>query len=111
MPNASSPNPRVGMQGSPEPIAALNRIRILEYTRPWAEREPLVDIRTHCRDVVFADNLCPFLRRRTADMLNHAQSSLPIGIRLKVGTALRTLSLQKGGWDRYFERMRAEHPS
>jgi len=96
--------------GSPEPIAALNRVRILELDRCWTEREPLVDIRNYCPDVVPVERICPYLRRTAADMLNVAQNSLPPGYQLKVGTALRTLSMQKGGWDRYHERMREEHP-
>lgn len=102
---------RAGLQGSPEPIAALNRIRITEYSLPWPEREPLVDIRTYCPGLLFAERLCPFLRRRVADMLNQAHASLPAGFHFRIGTALRTYSMQKGGWDRYHERMREEHPT
>ena len=102
---------RIGMQGSPEPIAALNRIRIAEYSVAWSEREPLVDIRTYCPNVIPVERLCPFLRTRVADMLNSAQDSLPPGFRLKIGTTLRTLSMQKSGWDKYLERMRDEHPT
>lgn len=96
--------------GTPEPIAALNRVKILEYSLPWEAREPLVDIRVHCPDVVCNAGICPYLRKPVADMLNQAQSSLPSGYRLKVGTALRTLSMQKRGWDGYHQRMRTEHP-
>jgi zinc D-Ala-D-Ala dipeptidase len=98
------------LQGTAEPIAALNRIKILELSRPWAEREPLVDIRDYCPDVVPVERICPYLRRTAADMLNRAQATLPSGYRLKVGTAARTLGMQKGGWDRYHERTRQEHP-
>src|SRR5690349_7415593 len=87
------------LQGAPEPIAALNRVHISEYEHAWDQREPLVDIRTYCPGVSLAENLCPFLRVRVADMLNQAQNALPPGYRLRVGTALRTLSMQKGGWD------------
>jgi D-alanyl-D-alanine dipeptidase len=99
------------MKGAPEPIAGLNRVRILEYPQSWNEREPLVDIRSHCPHFFFGDRFCPFLRLRVADMLNRAQDSLPDGRRLRVATALRTLSMQKGGWDNYFKRMREEHPA
>ncbi len=102
---------RTTLQGSPEPIAALNRVRIIELGLPWADRVPLVDIRTYCPGMLFADHLCPFLRRPVADMLNRAHLSLPPGFRFKIGTALRTLSMQKGGWDRYLARMREEHPA
>lgn len=99
------------IQGSPEPIAALNRIHILEYAQDWTAREPLVDIRTYCPNVRFAEKICPFLRQRVADMVNVAQDSLPGGFEFKVATALRTFSMQQSGWDRYFARMREEHPT
>jgi D-alanyl-D-alanine dipeptidase len=107
----SGPSQRMGMQGAPEPIAALNRVHILEVARPWNEREPLVDVRTYCPHFFFGDRICPFLRLRVADMLNHAHNSLPTDRRLRIATALRTLSMQKGGWDNYFKRMREEHPA
>lgn len=109
----SIPTPRSSrpsLKGAPEPIAALNRVRITEYARPWQEREPLEDIRHYCPDVVCVERICPYLRRTVADKLNHAQASLPAGYRLKAGTALRTLSMQSHGWDNYFKRMREEHP-
>lgn len=91
-------------QGAPEPIAALNRVKILETN------EPLVDIRSFCPHVVIPETVCPYLRQTVAEKLNRAQSALPEGYRLKIGTALRTLTMQKGGWDRYFQRMKDEHP-
>jgi D-alanyl-D-alanine dipeptidase len=97
--------------GSPEPIAALNRVKILELDRPWHERERLVDVRVHCPDVVWSERICPYLRESVANRLNQAQSTLPPGYRLKAGTALRTLSMQKGGWDGYFKRIQEEHPT
>jgi D-alanyl-D-alanine dipeptidase len=96
--------------GSPEPIAALNRVRITELSQPWQHREPLVDIRLHCPGVLLHEWVCPYLRVTVADMLNRAQALLPEGYRLKVGTALRTLKMQSSGWDGYFARMKAEHP-
>jgi len=101
---------RLPMQGAPEPIAALNRVRILERAKPYAEREPLMDIRLFCPEVRFSEGVCPYLRRTVAEMLNKAQASLPDGYRLKVGTALRTLSMQRAGWDGYFRRMQEAHP-
>ncbi len=106
--NASPP---IVKQGAPEPIAALNRIRILEQALPWAQREPLVDVRVACPDVVWSSHVCPYLRRSVAEMVNKAQSSLPAGHRLRAGTALRTLSMQSGGWDGFFRRMKEEHPA
>ena len=91
-------------QGAPEPIAALNRIKILETG------EPLVDIRDACPGVQMREEACPFLRARVAEMLNRAQDALPAGYRFRVGTALRTLSMQRKGWDGYFAQMREAHP-
>jgi zinc D-Ala-D-Ala dipeptidase len=97
-------------QGAPEPIAALNRVRILEYAVPFAEREPLVDIREFCPDVVVRENVCPYLRRGVAERVNAAQASLPAGYKLKVKSALRTLAAQRFGWDNYHKKLREEHP-
>lgn len=102
---------RLVKQGAPEPIAALNRVKILELTKPWAEREPLVDVRLACPEVVWAAHVCPYLRQSVAEMVNKAQASLPAGYRLRAGTALRTLSMQRGGWDGYYRRMQEEHPT
>ncbi|HLJ53606.1 MAG TPA: M15 family metallopeptidase [Chthonomonadaceae bacterium] len=99
-----------GLRGAPEPIAALNRVTILERSVPWTQREPLVDIRAYCPGLRFAERICPFLRVCAADRLKAAVASLPPGFHFKIGTALRTLAMQKGGWDRYMERMRSEHP-
>ena len=43
-------------------------------------------------------------------MLNFAQTCLPRGYTLLVGTCLRTLSMQKRGWDNYYKSKREEHP-
>ncbi len=102
------PNPR--LQGAPEPIAALNKVKISEARLPWADREPLVDLRAHCPEILLSDHICPYLRRTVANMLNSAQAGLPHGLRLKAGSALRTVSMQKSGWDGYHKRLREEHP-
>lgn len=107
----SNSSARIAKQGAPEPIAALNRVRILEQALPWTQREPLVDVRVACPEVVWTERICPYLRRPVAEMVNRAQSSLPSGYRLRAGTALRTLSMQSGGWDGYFRRMQEEHPT
>ena len=91
-------------QGSPEPIAALNRIHIVESD------EPLVDIRDICPAVDVTEKVCPYLRATVAVMLNQAAASLPAGYSFRIGTALRTRSMQMGGWDRYFQKMKDEHP-
>lgn len=91
--------------GAPEPIAALNRVRIRE------NYEPLVDIREHCPLVeVPLEVTCPFLRATVARMLHTASLSLPRGYRLRAGTCLRTLAMQKDLWDGYYQKLKAEHP-
>lgn len=106
-----APEAAKGKIGSPEPIAALNRVKIQELMLPWSAREPLADVRTACPSVVLSEKLCPYLRARVAEMLNRAQSALPSGYRLKVGTCLRTRRMQAHGWDSYFARMKEEHPN
>lgn len=96
--------------GAPEPIAALNRVKITEYALPLEQREPLVDVRLYCPGVAITDTLCPYFRKTPADMLNKAQASLKDGMKLRVHTVLRTRAMQKRGWDGYFKRMQEEHP-
>lgn len=98
------------LQGAPEPIAALNRIPITEYLQPYDTREPLVDVRHHCPNIQLTDRVCPYLRRHVADMLNRANLSLPAGHVLRAGTCLRTLTMQKDGYDRYYGKVREAHP-
>lgn len=102
---------RGGKPGAPEPIAALNRVRILETALPWMERDPLVDIRLFCPTIQTLERICPYLRREVAQRLNAAQASLPSGYRLRAHTALRTLAMQKRNWDGYFQRLREENPT
>lgn len=91
--------------GSLEPIAALNRVKIYETG------EVLVDIRERCPGVIIKDDkTLPYLRITVADMLHKAQCSIPQGYCLQVGTALRSLDMQKNGWDGFFARMKEEHP-
>jgi D-alanyl-D-alanine dipeptidase len=91
-------------QGAPEPIAALNRVRIVE------NGEPLVDIREFCPQIVVTPRVCPYLRRTVAEMLNRAASSLPDGFSFRAATALRTLARQKKGWERFYRAVQKEHP-
>lgn len=93
-----------GRPGTPEPIAALNRVRLEE------SGEPLVDLRRHCPGVRVSRKCLPFLRAGVADMLSRAQESLPTGWRLWVRTALRTLDMQREMYDRNFEALRQKHP-
>ncbi len=103
--------PKAIRLGAPEPIAALNRIKITEYALPLAEREPLVDVRLYCPDVVLAETICPFFRKTPADMLNRAQASLKDGMKLRVHTVMRTLTMQKRGWDGYYQKTLEAHPN
>ncbi len=99
-----------GKVGSPEPIAALNRVRILENELSLPQREPLVNVVTYCRAVVPGPRLCPYLRVTVADMLNQAAKSLPDGYKLHAHTCLRTLAMQKRGWDGYYAKQKLLHP-
>jgi D-alanyl-D-alanine dipeptidase len=95
----------VKKQGAPEPIAALNKIKIIET------HEPLVYLPHACPGIALReDKLIPWIRMSVADMLNLAQNSLPQGVVLQVHTALRTLEMQKCGWDGFFKKMKEEHP-
>ncbi len=94
-----------GPKGVPEPIGALNRIRLEECG------EALVDLRRHCPGVRVSRKCLPFLRAGVADRLNHAQALLPPGYRLWVRTALRTLAMQREMYERNFARIRDEHPT
>lgn len=90
--------------GAPEPIAALNRIRIVE------NHEPLVDLRVACPHIVVLARARPFVRVRVAEMLNTVPPRLPHGLRLRISTALRTIDDQRRHWDSFYHHMRAEHP-
>lgn len=90
--------------GAAEPMAALNRVRIVE------SGEPLVDIRAHCPRVVVLEKCCPYLRQAVAGRLNQAAESLPSHHTLRVSTALRTMANQKAHWDAYAGQLRTAHP-
>src|SRR5258706_4620211 len=91
--------------GSPDKIAAVNRVKILETG------EPLVDIRDICLGLDIPEKVCPYLRATVAQMLNQAAESLPSGYKFRIGTALRTTFMQMSGWDRYYPKMTKEHPN
>jgi D-alanyl-D-alanine dipeptidase len=91
-------------KGSPEPIAALNRVPLRECG------EPLVDIRKACPKVRVARKCIPFLRATVAEMLNRAQELLPAGYQLRVTTAYRTLEMQREHYEGYFRQLREKHP-
>ncbi|GMV37253.1 MAG: hypothetical protein AMXMBFR61_17610 [Fimbriimonadales bacterium] len=94
-----------GLHGGREPLAALDRVRLVECD------EPLVDLRTACPGVLIPrSTTIPWARERVATMLASAAASLPSGIRLGVTEAWRPLQRQKRGYDRYMEELRAAHP-
>ncbi|MFZ4507219.1 MAG: M15 family metallopeptidase [Fimbriimonas sp.] len=81
-------------KGSPEPIAALNRIDERE------NGEPLVDIRLYCpRVFIQRPQVIPFVRERVAKMLDEASQSLPDGIRFGLIEGWRPLSRQQRIFD------------
>lgn len=98
------PIPVCSRSGTPEPIAALNRVPLVECG------EPLVDLRVFCPGVRIARRCLPYLRRTAAEMLNQAQDTLPPGYRFWVTTALRTLEMQQSLYDRYLSELRERHP-
>lgn len=76
-------------KGSPEPIAALNRVRELE------NGEPLVDLRIAAPSArIHRPTVIPFARQTVAEMLERAAQSLPQEFRLGVVDAWRPLSRQ-----------------
>lgn len=93
-----------GPKGVPEPIRALNRVRLVEC------HEPLVDLRRCCPGLRVSRRCIPYVRKTVADMLNRAQELLPRGYRLWVRTAYRTLQMQQEMYDRNFRRIQEEHP-
>jgi D-alanyl-D-alanine dipeptidase len=91
-------------QRTREPISALNRV-------PLRERgEPLVDIRRECPGLRVSRRCMPFLRVTVAEMLNRAQASLPVGHSLWVRTALRTIEMQRDGYERRYGELQKQHP-
>ena len=83
-------------RGSPEPFGLLNRIPIRD------NGEPLVDLREACPGVILLPGCLPYLREGVAGRLNAAQAALPEGVRFRVSTALRTLTMQSEMyWENY----------
>lgn len=97
--------------GVPEPMAALDRIKIIE------NNEPLVDIRITCPLVIFPadagtpDGMMPFLRKTAAEMLDTATKKLPDGFRLYALSAWRSFERQKSLWWQHYDLQRKLHPS
>jgi len=87
-----------------EPIAALNRIRLCR------SGEPLVDLRRACPGMRIGRKCVPFLRATVAEMLNRARTYLPAGHDLWARTALRSLQMQRDGYEGYSQQLQKDHP-
>jgi len=93
-------------QGVAEPIAALNKIRLVECG------EPLVDLRKELpRLQILRATAIPFVRVSVAHMLANAKRLLPGGMRLGVREAWRSPERQKFLYDHYLESLKREHPA
>jgi len=95
---------RFDMRSFGEPLKALRAVTIQDGG------EPLVDLRTFCPDVVLRPGCLPFLRETVARKVNAVQMSLPPGHTLAVGTALRTLAMQREIRTRVQADMTEKHP-
>ena len=92
-------------KGSPEPIAALNRV--LEKDNG----EPLVDIRETCPSIqVLRPQVIPYLRKTVAEMLEAAGRSLREGYRLGVVECWRSYERQERIYQWHWEAMKEAHP-
>lgn len=95
-------------QGAPEPIAALNRVRVV----PQADQLPMVDIREACPGIRLSrETVVPYLRPTVARMVAKAMEALPDNVFLSVGEAWRPLCRQIRIYDRYFNQLRENHPN
>jgi len=95
---------RFDLRSFGEPLKALRAVPIRDAG------EPLVDLRHFCPDVVLRPGCLPFLRETVARMVNDVQARLPDGHTLTVGTALRTLDMQRGIRERFTQEMTEKHP-
>jgi zinc D-Ala-D-Ala dipeptidase len=88
-----------------EPVAILDRIRLVE------NGEPLLSIPELVPEVVVPrPTTIPWARERVVDMLRQAARSLPNTVRLGVTEAWRPLRRQMRHYDRYRAQLRGEHP-
>jgi D-alanyl-D-alanine dipeptidase len=97
----------VEQQGVPEPMWALNKIKIVE------NNEPLVDLRTFCPKVTTeekSEGNYPYLRKTVAEMLNKAADKIEAPFHLHIYSAFRSFEYQKEIWYRQYEKVKAQHP-
>ena len=95
---------RFDMRSFGEPLKALRGVPILDGG------EPLVDLRVFCPQVILKPGCLPFLRETVARMVNDVQASLPDGVVLTIGTALRTVAMQRDIRTRFETDMTEKHP-
>lgn len=92
-------------KGSPEPIAALNRI--IEKD----DGEPLVDVRVASPSVVFdRPQVIPYLRKTVAEKLESAAKQLPPEYRFGILECWRPIARQKRIYDWHFEAAQEAFP-
>ncbi len=84
-------------------ITRLNRVPIEE------NGEPLLELGTACPGIL-GDAPLPWARATVCRMLCEVMERLPEGMRLFVGTSLRTLEMQTAGWETYRDHLRGLHP-
>ncbi len=95
---------RFDLRSFGEPLKALRAVPLRDAG------EPLVDLRDFCPKIILLPGCLPFLRETVANRVNLVQESLPVGLTLTVGTALRTLEMQRGIRDRLSAEMTEKHP-
>ena len=95
---------RFDLRSFGEPLKALRGVPIRDAG------EPLVDLRDFCPTVILLPGCLPFLRETVAHRVNIVQKSLPEGLTLTVGTALRTLDMQRDIRERLSAEMTEKHP-
>lgn len=97
--------------GVPEPMKALDKIKIIE------NHEPLVDLRLACPLLTFSDDagtpegMTPFLRRSVAEMLDEASRKLPKEFHLHAISAWRSFERQKEIWWAHYNLHKSNHPT
>ena len=97
--------------GVPEPMSALNKVKIVE------NNEPLVDIRVACPLLTFPidagkeGGMTTFLRQTVAKMLNVASEKIPKEYRLHAVSAWRSFERQKEIWWSHYNRHKELNPT
>jgi len=97
--------------GVPEPMAALNKVKIIE------NGEPLVDLRAACPLLTFPsdagtpEGMTPFLRRTVAEMLNEASRKIAKPYHLHAISAWRSFERQKEIWWSHYNSHKKLHPN